>query len=217
MGNLNYKPHYRRNLPHIQPPSATLFVTFRLAGSLPRAALDELARLKAQLDKELISLRGAEEQKQLQQQFQRQQFVRLEKYLDDAGTGPTWLRQAPIAQLVADGMRRRDAVAYQLEAYCVMPNHVHTVFTPLPVTPTDTSRYHSLASIMQALKGGTAYEANRLLGRTGQFWEHESYDHYVRDEKELERIILYVLGNPVKAGLTTDWQSWPWSYCRTPL
>ena len=35
MGNLDYKPDYRRNLPHIQPPSATFFVTFRLAGSLP--------------------------------------------------------------------------------------------------------------------------------------------------------------------------------------
>ncbi len=70
---------------------------------------------------------------------------------------------------------------------------------------------------MHGLKGGTAHEANRLVGRSGAFWEHESYDHYVRDEEELERIILYVLGNPVKAGLVADWRAWPWSYCRLPL
>jgi putative transposase len=34
---LSYKIDYHRNLPHIQPPGASLFVTFRLAGSLPVA------------------------------------------------------------------------------------------------------------------------------------------------------------------------------------
>jgi putative transposase len=67
---------------------------------------------------------------------------------------------------------------------------------------------------MHSLKGYTAYEGNRLLGRKGAFWEHESYDHYVRDEEELERIVAYVLSNPLKAGLVTDWKAWPWSYCR---
>ncbi len=217
MGNLDYKPHYRRNLPHIQPPSATLFVTFRLAGSLPRAALDEAAQLKAQLDKDLARIPGPDERRRREHEFQRQRFARLEKHLDAAETGPTWLRAAPLAQVVADAMRRLDGTVYRLEAYCLMPNHVHTVFAPRQVSQADGSCCHSLASIMHALKGGTAYQANQLLGRTGAFWEHESYDHYVRDERELERIILYVLGNPVKAGLVADWQAWPWSYCRVPL
>lgn len=37
MNRLEYKINYRRNLPHVQPPGATLFVTFRLAGSIPTA------------------------------------------------------------------------------------------------------------------------------------------------------------------------------------
>ena len=54
----------------------------------------------------------------------------------------------------------------------------------------------------QGLKGYTAREANRLLGRTGQpFWQGESYDHWVRDETEFIRIIAYIENNPVKAGL----------------
>ena len=61
--------------------------------------------------------------------------------------------------------------------------------------------YRSLSSIMRSLNGRTAREANFALGRSGTFWEHENYDHVVRDEAELGRIITYVLGNPVKAGL----------------
>ena len=67
---------------------------------------------------------------------------------------------------------------------------------------------------MQSLKGFTSREANRLLERSGTFWEHESYDHFVRDEDEWKRIIAYVLNNPVKAGFVKDWKEWEWSYCR---
>ncbi|MEW5986568.1 MAG: hypothetical protein AB1791_08050 [Chloroflexota bacterium] len=67
------------------------------------------------------------------------------------------------------------------------------------------------------MKGYTAGQANLLLERTGAFWQHESYDHYVRDAAELERIVAYVVNNPVKAGLVTDWQEWPWAYCKYTL
>jgi REP element-mobilizing transposase RayT len=52
------------------------------------------------------------------------------------------------------------------------------------------------------------------LGRSGPFWQHENYDHVIRDEGELERIIQYVIYNPVKAGLTDDWKQWKWTYCK---
>jgi putative transposase len=217
MNNLDYKEQYRRSLPHIQPPSATLFVTFRLAGSLPRAALDEAARMKVQFEQELVLIRAADERKKRELESRRRCFAWLEKYLDSAKTGPTWLSQPPVAHFVADAMRRQDGTAYQLEAYCIMPNHVHTVFTPRAKAPTEGAGCHSLASIMRTIKGGTAYAANQLLGRAGPFWQHESYDHYVRDERELERIIAYVLGNPLKAGLVAEGRDWPWSYSRLAL
>lgn len=74
--------------------------------------------------------------------------------------------------------------------------------------------YHSLASIMQSLKGYTAFQCNRLLERKGEFWAHESYDHYVRDAEEWNRIIAYVLNNPVKARYVADWRDWKWNYRR---
>ena len=51
-----------------------------------------------------------------------------------------------------------------------------------------------------------------MLKREGAFWQSESYDHVVRNDVELKRIIAYVLNNPVKAGLVENWQDWPYSY-----
>ncbi|HCA80801.1 MAG TPA: hypothetical protein DEP53_13820 [Bacteroidetes bacterium] len=67
---------------------------------------------------------------------------------------------------------------------------------------------------MQSLKRHTAREANKILGRRGAFWQDESYDHVIRNSEELERIVLYVLHNPVKAGFVKNWRDWKWSYSR---
>jgi putative DNA methylase len=68
-----------------------------------------------------------------------------------------------------------------------------------------------LSVIMHSLKSYTAHRANELLGRSGQFWQHESYDHWVRDEDELERIVCYIVGNPVVAGLVKHPHEWYYS------
>jgi REP-associated tyrosine transposase len=83
------------------------------------------------------------------------------------------------------------------------------------ITETDSEDYHSLGSIMQSLKGFTARTFNRLLGREGEFWAHESYDHYVRDNDEWHRIVAYILNNPVKAGYVYQWDQWKWNYRRS--
>jgi putative transposase len=83
-----------------------------------------------------------------------------------------------------------------------MPNHVHLLITPL-VSP---------ARLLKSLKGATAREANRVLRRTGEpFWQKESYDHWVRNGSEIEKIRAYIEMNPVKAGLVKDPRLFPWS------
>ena len=66
---------------------------------------------------------------------------------------------------------------------------------------------------MQSLKCHTARQANKILGSEGAFWRDESYDHVIRDGEEHARIIHYVLENPVKAGLASNWDEWQWRYC----
>ena len=50
-----------------------------------------------------------------------------------------------------------------------------------------------------------------MLGLKGRFWQDESYDHVVRTEDEMERIIDYIEMNPVKAGLAGNVLDWQWS------
>ncbi|MCB0196168.1 MAG: transposase [Anaerolineae bacterium] len=218
MNKLTYKLRYRRHLPHIQPPGATLFVTFRLAGSIPQPVLQQLLAEAEQIDKTLRTMANAAERAQQAALEQRRMFGKWDGALDTANSGPFWLRQKEIARIVVDEMHRQDNQTYSLDAFCVMPNHVHMVFTPLPANnngDNQTERYHALSRIMQALKGRSAIQANAQLGREGQFWQHESYDHVIRDEDEWRRIVEYVLHNPVKAGLVNDWEDWPWTYCKS--
>ncbi|MEP7135739.1 MAG: transposase [Chloroflexota bacterium] len=104
-----------------------------------------------------------------------------------------------------------DGEWFDVLAYCIMPNHGHLILTPFESSNTAD---HSLQKIMHNIKRNSANHANKVLGRTGAFWQHESYDRFVRDEKELERIIKYVLYNPVKAGLVDDRAKWKWTYCK---
>ena len=211
MSNLEYKPFYRRHLPPIQPPGATLFITFRLAGSIPAEMLQQLRAEADRVEATLAQISDPQERAKRAYLEQRRLFGKWDRALDMTQDGPFWLRDPRIADLVAESMHYRDGRVYDLEAFCIIPNHVHIVYTPLPK---EDGTYHAMAAIMHSLKRYTARESNLLLGREGQFWQHENYDHVVRDEAELERIIRYVLNNPVKAGLVQHWEEGPWSYCK---
>jgi len=206
---LHYQLSYQRNLPHIQPPGATLFVTPRLYGSLPIAVLEQLQeeyQLRLKTIERIVDpdVRAAE----LHREHKRQ-FARLDNLLDQTVDGPHWLRDPRVAEVLREAFHYRDGRVYDLLAFCIMSNHAHVVYTPLLC---DDGSYYALSSIMHSLKGRTASKANHILGREGHFWQAESYDHYVRDAQELERIVWYVLNNPVKAGLVDEWSKWPWSY-----
>ena len=138
----------------------------------------------------------------------RRAFGRFDAALDRAKWGPTWLSRPEIAGVVLDNLHYWNGRRFALDVFCIMSNHVHAVFAPLQ----DTGGAVALARIMHALKRYTAERANSLLGREGQFWQHESYDHVVRDEPELDRIRHYVLNNPITAGLVDEPEAWPYSW-----
>ena len=210
MNPLEHRLFYRRHLPHFQPPGATVFITFRLAGSLPREVMERLLEEANRIDATLDRLTEAERLRQADIE-RRRMFGKWDAAIDTNCAGPQWLRDRQIAALVAESIRYRDSRSYRLEAYCIMPNHVHVVCTPLSKSG---GKYESLPTIMHSLKGYTAHEANQYLQRSGDFWQPESYDHVVRDEVELNRVVAYVVNNPVKAGFVKQWEEWEWSYCR---
>ncbi len=116
-------------------------------------------------------------------------------------------------------LRRLDGTHCTLLVACVMANHVHLIVNLAvqldrlePGEEPDDTNYVQLYRILQQFKGRTAFQANRLLKRQGAFWQSESFDHYVRNETNLQRFIWYVLSNPVKAGLVDHWRNWPFYY-----
>jgi putative transposase len=234
MSEYIYKERTERNLPHIHPPAATLFVTFRLAETVPKPVLRQYYAQKQWLEEETKRVLGLmqrdnspelEEHERRLLEFDRKWFVKFEDILHKAETGPTWLKEERVAKVVADALHHRDGKVYRLEAYCIMSNHVHAVFAPflsaeelrevlLPEGLRFISKNPPLDRIMKSLKGYSAWEANGVIGRRGTFWQRESYDHVVRDNVEFSRIVKYVLNNPVKAGLSPTWREWKWSYQR---
>jgi REP element-mobilizing transposase RayT len=213
MSQFDYKESYQRNLPHIQPPDATFFVTCRLAGSLPQSVIAQWKKERQWL--EYLEKANPAYHTLVRLNFERAWFAKFESLLDGGAFGPLWLGDDRVAATVAESLRYHDERVYRLKAYSIMRNHVHLVIKPLPISREDDAAYHSLSSIMQSLKGYTAFKCNRILDREGEFWAHESYDHYVRDAEEWRRIVNYVLNNPVKAGYVENWRDWKWNYRRS--
>ena len=200
-GDLMSGSHSRGYLPHVKVEGGTYFVTFRLADSLPREVFIRLKRKAAAATAKLSHGAAPEERERI---AERELFRVIDEELD-ACRGRCWLRRPEIAELVAEALRHFDGGRYRLSAWAVMPNHVHTVITPLPGI--------TLSAVLHSWKSFTAKEANKLLAEkvTREFWQKESFDHWCRDADEVLRCVRYTEGNPVKGNLCRVAEEWPWS------
>lgn len=208
-GNLAYRARYRRRLPHIQPPGAEFFVTFRLAGSLPYELLEDLRQRARRERLEIAKIEEDDERKLKLDEQRRREFGQWDDALDQMLGGPQWLGEQAVADIVVESLQHFAGVRYELDAFCIMPNHVHLLVRPLEEK---NGEFYSLAGIVHSIKSYTANAANRILERRGRFWQREFYDRIVCDEREWERIVQYVLNNPVKAGLVREQEDWRWSF-----
>lgn len=170
---------YERRLPHWHPEGVAIFLTWRLYDSYP--AHHEFQRLPSN-----------------------KRFVAIDRELDRAATGPSWLADPAIAACVANALRygAGHLKLYVVYAWVIMCNHVHLLMQPhVPVS-----------RITQAIKNYSAREGNKLLKRTGlPFWLDETYDHWIRDAKQFSASVRYIEFNPVAAGLVENPEDWQWS------
>ena len=133
MSQFSYKPFYRRNLPHIQPEGATIFVTFRLANSLPKEVIERLKAEQEQekTEKRIAAIADNEEREKQIDQTRRRFFGKWDDMLDSLAYGEKYLSNPHVADLVAESLLYRNGKVYDLEAFSIMPNHGHVVFAPL--------------------------------------------------------------------------------------
>lgn len=203
-------PFHKRNLPHIQPLGGVFFVTYNLHGSIPREVLDEW---KATFEEQrtMIMLYSKSKEADLER-LGKLDFAKRDKFLDSYTGGKHYLKSDVLAKIVADSLHYWDDKHLELYCYTIMSNHVHVVFRLFDETEIKEPLY--LQQVMQSIKRYSARKCNELLGEEGIFWQHESYDRLVRNDAELRRIMLYILQNPVKAGLCKEMSDWKWSYIK---
>lgn len=127
----------------------------------------------------------------------------------------TWGRELLLGEVVAGEMHVSQAghaaleawealplrfPALDLDAFVVMPNHVHGILVlgANPDQPPDIAP-PSLAAVMRAFKSLSAIQANRALGRTNlPFWQRSYHDRIIRTPRELALIRQYIAHNPAR-------------------
>lgn len=185
---------YYGHLPHWNQPGTPYFVTFRLADSLPRAKLTTWRKER----EEWLQSHPEPRDEQTRREYYRRFPERLHRWLD-AGSGSCLLKAEGNRIVVAAALAFFQGQRYRLDAWVIMPNHVHVIVIPFPDYP--------LFRIIQSWKAYTAKEINKRRGSNGRVWQRESYDHIIRNGTAHERIREYIRNNPkhIRKGMYTLW------------
>jgi putative transposase len=188
----------RGYLPHFESDMAIQHVTFHLADGLPKMVLERL-------EEEIRSL--SPDKKDVERR-------KLIEASIDAGYGSCILKEPTIAAMVENTLLFFEGQRYSLVAWVVMPNHIHVLFQPM--------NGWSVAKIVASWKKFTARrifdclkEANQEIGAPGigasRIWHREYWDRAIRNDRHFQQAREYIHLNPVKAGLVSNEEDWPWS------
>jgi putative transposase len=127
-----------------------------------------------------------------------------------------WLVDAHARAALHDAIARcRATRPFVVDAWVLMPDHLHTVWT-LPPGDTDYStRWSQIKRTVSVLladrKRDDWINDSRRSHRESTLWQRRFYEHTVRDDADFARRVDYVHSNPVKHGHVTRIADWPWS------
>lgn len=171
--------HNRGYIPHFDANTLLQHVVFRTHGSLPKSVFEQIQTTQSDTKRALI-----------------------DSALDQSLSGYVF-EKPEFADIMQDSLRYFEGKRYDLQAWCVMPNHIHAVVIVYPDA--------LLGKVVQSWKQATALRINSILAKNGPVFAPDYFDRYVRDLPQAERLIHYVEANPVKAGLCAQAQDWRWS------
>jgi len=102
-----------------------------------------------------------------------------------------------LSRLVIAEMRKiHDQGLVSSLAWVLMPDHLHWLFT--------LGQPYDLRTAMKLFKGRSARTANKVLHRSGTFWQTGYYDHAVRSDEVLEKLGRYIVANPLRSKLVNS-------------
>jgi REP element-mobilizing transposase RayT len=117
------------------------------------------------------------------------------------------LRDQQLAGLVAEALREREASGHcSNQAWVLMPDHVHWLFTLAGRLPLSQVVGGAKAISSRAIRAG-----NPAIGRP---WQDGYHEHRVRKDEDLHQLARYVIANPLRARLVTDLLEYRWWYAQ---
>lgn len=92
-------------------------------------------------------------------------------------------------------------------AFCsadtLMPDHWHALI--------GVSHPLTISQAMHDVKSVSARKLNERRRTRGSVWRHQYWDRFVRHRKELSQRLEYMHSNPIRKGLVSRVDEWPWS------
>ncbi|GAA5481155.1 transposase [Haloferula sargassicola] len=174
--------HCANRLPHWQQEQSCLFLTFRLADSLPAHLLKRFGEERdAWLQFHPRPWNPATEM-----EYHRRFSATLDRWLD-AGHGSCVLRQVRCQDCLRSVFTRFDGDRYLQHAFVIMPNHVHLLFS--------LAEKADLSSLVRAWKSTSARRIHQQVGGNGNLWQKDYFDRLVRGPQHFAKIARYLRKN----------------------
>lgn len=85
-----------------------------------------------------------------------------------------------------------------------MPDHVHLLVS---------TKKHDIISVIAKWKSYTTHLAKKTYN-IGKLWQRSFYDHALRKDEDIETVVRYIINNPVRKELVTDWRKYPYSWSK---
>jgi putative transposase len=132
-------------------------------------------------------------------------------------TANLWDRDSQLLTIAIDGLRAavkktRQRLPFHIDAWVVLPDHMHCVWT-LP--PGDEDYARRWQGIKIAFSKQIPKTEPRLAVRDDKgeraIWQRRYWEHTVRDERDYAAHVDYVHINPMKHGLVPKIADWPYS------
>jgi len=215
------------------------FVTIRLWDALPDSFCQNLG---LQYYTHQVKTAHQADQKALLLLARKRLFARFDQTLDLEKYGLPHLREPELAKILATEILRHDGVTYHLFAWTILPNHAHLLFQlnsagpeQYPLEDLEYLQCPALRDIVSGIQTATdlplrkeAKKLSRHLDRSvfqkqnpmgtvpqdEKIWHEQSFDFQIKDAAEFEKVVRFILQNPVNAELVDDWKDWPFSFLK---
>ncbi|MGZ8293204.1 MAG: REP-associated tyrosine transposase [Telluria sp.] len=117
-----------------------------------------------------------------------------------------------VANLRSAVRETRARMPFRIDAWVVLPDHMHCVWTLPPGDADYPARWKSIKILFSKSLPKTEHLAPSRVRRGERgIWQRRYWEHTIRDDRDFETHVNYVHLNPVKHGLVQSAKDWPYS------